>query len=166
MSTFSPLPPAPPSKPRKRLGLKIAIGIAFLAVIGAALIWKVGKSTYRDYRIVSAAADLFHQQLNAGDYDEIYENATEEFRHSGKREDLNHLLDNIRSKMGRAGKPSAIGFHVNWRNGVLWADQTFTTQFEKGNAQEYFVWKIEQDQPHLYNYRIDSPNMQGTGANR
>jgi hypothetical protein len=133
-------------------------------VIGGVLAWKVGKSTYRDYQIASAAADRFHQQLNAGDYDQIYENATEEFRRSGKREDLNHLFDNIRNKMGRAGRPSAIGFHVNWRNGVLWVDQAFNTQFEKGKAQEYFVWKIQQDQPHLYNYRIDSPNMREPGA--
>jgi len=166
MSAFPPLPPAPAAKPRKRLGLKIALGVALLSVIGGALVWRAGKSTYRNYQIASAAVDHFHQQLNAGDYDQIYENATEEFRHWGKREDLNHFFDNVREKMGSAGKPSTIGFHVNWRNGVLWVDQTFNTQFEKGSAQEYFVWKIQQNQPHLYNYRIDSPNMHEAGATK
>jgi len=166
MSTFPPLPPAPPAKSRKRLGLKIAIGVALLAIVGGVLVWRVGNSTYRNYQLASAATDHFHQQLNAGAYDEIYENATEEFRRSAKREDLDHLFGNIREKMGSARKPTATGFHVNWRNGILWIDQSFSTQFEKGTAQEYFVWKIQQDQPRLYNYRIDSPNLHEPGATK
>jgi len=159
VSTFPPLPPAPAARPRKGLGIKIAVGIALLATVGGVLVWKAGKSSYRDYQIASGAVERFHQQLNAGDYDRIYQGATDEFRGWGKREDLNRFFDNIREKMGTAGKPSTVGFHVNWRNGAVWVDQTLNTQFEKGKAQEYFVWKIEHDQPRLYNYRIDSPNL-------
>ena len=159
MSTWPPLPQAPPAKPRTGLGSKIAIVVVLCGLIGGALVWKAGKSTYRNYQIASEAVDHFHQQLNAGDYGPIYEGATEEFRRWGKREDLNRFFDNIREKMGSAGKPSTAGFHVNWRNGAVWVDQTFNTQFEKGLAQEYFLWKIEQDQPRLYKYQIDSANL-------
>jgi len=159
VSTLPTFPAAPPAKPRKNLWQTIAIVALFLGPVGGVLVWKVGKSTYQDYQIASAAADHFHQQLNTGDYDHIYESATDEFRRWGKREDLNRFFDNIRQKMGNAGTPSSLGFHVNWRNGVLWVDQTFNTKFEKGQAQEYFVWKIQQDQPRLYEYRIDAPNL-------
>lgn len=97
--------------------------------------------------------------MNLGDYDQIYDEATDEFRRSGTREDLMHFFEKVYDKMGSAGEPNSPGFHVNWRNGVVWVDQTFNTQFLKGQAQEYFVWKIQQDQPRLYNYRIDSPNL-------
>lgn len=159
MNTWLPLPQAPPAKPRKGLGIKIAIVVVFGALIGGALVWRVGKTTYRNYQIASEAVDHFHEQLNLGDYDQIYEGATEEFRRWGKREDLNRFFDNIRAKMGAAGKPSTVGFHVHWRNSALWVDQTFNTPFEKGPAQEYFLWKIDQDQPRLYKYQVDSPNL-------
>jgi hypothetical protein len=159
MSSWPPLPPPPAAKPRKGLGIKIAIFVALLAVISGGLIWKAGKSTYRNYQIASGAVDHFHEQLNAGDYSQIYQNAADEFRRWGSQEDLNKLFANVRDKMGAAGKPSTAGFHVNWRNGAVWVDQTFNTQFAKGQAQEFFVWKIQQDQPRLYRYRIDSPNL-------
>jgi len=51
------------------------------------------------------------------------------------------------------------GFHVTWRNGRLFADQVYDTQFAQGQARESFVWIIEQDRPRLESYRIDSPNL-------
>jgi len=131
VSTLPTFPAAPPAKPRKNLWQTIAIVALFLGPVGGVLVWKVGKSTYQDYQIASAAADHFHQQLNTGDYDHIYESATDEFRRWGKREDPNRFFDNIRQKMGNAGTPSSLGFHVNWRNGVLWVDQTFNTNSKK-----------------------------------
>ena len=166
MSTFPPLPPAPAARRPKRLGLKIAIGIALLAIVGGTLVWKAGKGSYRNYQMASAAAERFHQQLNAGDYDQIYENSTDEFRQWGSRDKLKQFFDDIRDKMGAAGKASTIGFHVNWRNGVVWVDETMDTQFEKGKGQEFFVWKIQQDQPHLYNYRIDAPSLHQSGTTK
>ena len=159
MSSWPPLPPPPAAKPRKGLGIKIAIVVTLVAFIAGVFIWKAGKATYHNYQIASEAADHFHQQLNAGNYSQIYGDATEEFRRSASREDLNKFFDKIRDKMGAAGKPSAAGFHVNWRNGVVWVDQTYNTQFERGQAQEVFVWKIEQNQPRLYRYRVDSANL-------
>ena len=133
--------------------------MALMGFIGATLLWKAGRSTYHNYQIASDAVDRFHQQLNAGDYDQIFEEATDEFRRAGSRNDLNKFFDNIRQKMGPAGKRSAAGFHVNWQNGRLWVDQVFNTQFEKGQGQEYFLWEIQQGHPHLYHYRVDSPNL-------
>jgi len=158
MSTSQPLPP-PPAKLRKRFGAKILVVIVLGGLIAAAVIWKAGKSTYHYYEIASGAVDHFHHQMNLGDYDQIYAEAAEEFRSSETPKDLTLYFENIHDKMGSAGEPRAAGFHVNWRNGVVWVDQTFNTQFLHGQAQEYFVWKIQQDQPRLYNYRIDSPNL-------
>jgi hypothetical protein len=61
--------------------------------------------------------------------------------------------------MGNSGKMSTQGFHVTWRNGRLFADQVYDTQFAQGQARESFVWIIEQDRPRLESYHIDSPNL-------
>jgi len=159
VSTFSPLPPAPAAKSRKGLAIKIAVGVALLATVGGGLVWRAGRSTYRNLEIASDAVDHFHHQLNLGDFDEIYDQATDEFRRSGTREDVTRFFEKVHDKMGSVGDRNSAGFHVNWRNGVVWVDQTFNTQFLNGRAQEYFVWKIERDQPRLYKYRIDSPNL-------
>lgn len=158
MSAWPPIP-AGPAKPRKRLATRIVVLFALCGVIGGALVWKAGKSTYSNYRIASGAVERFHHQLNLGDYDQIYDEATDEFRGSITRKDLTLFFGKIQEKMGSVGEPASAGFHVNWRNGVVWVDQTYNTQFLYGRAQEYFVWKIEQDQPRLYNYHIDSPNL-------
>jgi len=160
MSTWPTIPPPPPAAKRtKGFWTKAIIVIALAGLIGGALVWKLGRNTYHDYQISSDAVDRFHQELNAGDYAQIYEDATDEFRRAGSREDLNKFFDNIRQKMGTAGKRNPAGFHVNWQNGRLWVDQVFNTQFEKGQGQEYFLWEIRQGQPHLYHYRVDSPNL-------
>ena len=166
MSTWPPLPQAPPAKPRTGLGIKIAIVVVLCGLIGGALVWRAGKSTYRNYQIASDAVERFHHEMNLGDYDQIYDESTEEFRRSGTREDLTRFFEKIQDNMGSAGEPKGAGFHVTWRNGVVWVDQTFNTQFLKGQAQEYFVWKIKQDQPRLYNYRINSPNLRNPGSTK
>jgi len=141
------------------LGIKVAISVGLCGVLAGVLAWKTGKLVYRNYQIASGGVGRFHHQMNVGDYDQIYDEATEEFRRSGTREDLKSLFEKIHDKMGSAGEPKAAGFHVNSRNGVVWVDQTFNTQFLNGQAQETFVWKIEQDKPFLHSYRIHSPNL-------
>jgi hypothetical protein len=159
MSTWPPLPPAPAAKSGKGWGIRIAIAVGLFGVVAGALAWKTGTGAYHNYQIAFGAVDRFHHQMNLGDYDQIYDEATDEFRRSGTRQDLKSLFEKIHDKMGSAGEPRAAGFHVNWRNGVVWVDQTFNTPFLHGQAQESFVWKIEQGKPFLYHYRINSPDL-------
>jgi len=66
------------------LGIKIAIAVGLLGVMGGALVWKTGKSTYRNHQIASGAVDRFPHQMNLGDYDRIYDEATDEFGARGR----------------------------------------------------------------------------------
>ena len=159
MSSWPPIPPPPPTIRTRRFGSKYIVLIALLGLVVLGILWSLGKGSYHNYRLASASADHFHQQLNNADYDGVYEDATDEFRSSGSREDLTKFLRNVHEKMGKCGKMSAAGFHVNWRNGRVWVDQVFNTQCEAGQAQESFVWLVQQDQCRLYHYQIDSPKL-------
>jgi len=155
-------PPQVPSftvqrQPRSKTRRIFLCGL--LAAGGAFLLWSCGKSTYHNYRRASAAVDQLHERLDRADYETIYAEATEDFRRAGSRGDEIKFLEMVHQKMGSSGKKTPKGFHVNWQNGRLTVDQVFDTQFTLGQAQEGFIWVIEQDQPRLYTYHVDSPNL-------
>ncbi len=133
--------------------------LVLLAVGLAIVVWALGRRTYRNYGITSAAADRFHQELNNSDYDAIYEEASDEFRRSGNRPDIVKFLQMVHEKMGDSGNKKAAGFHVSWTNGRTTVDQVFNTEFALGQGQESFIWIVRQDQARLYSYRINSPNL-------
>ena len=156
VSSFLPVPPAP-SAQRPKTKWLVAFTIA--AVFALIVLWSLGKSFYHNYRLSSAAVDEFHQELDRGDFVTIYGDATDDFRRAGTRGDALKFLEMVHQKMGNSAKMSAQGFHVAWRNGRLFADQVYDTQFAQGQARESFVWVIEQDRPRLESYHIDLPNL-------
>jgi len=155
----SPVPPSavPPAKNQtlKRLIVLLCLLASGLAVV----LWALGRRTYRNYGIASAAVDHFHQELNNSDYETIYEEASDEFRRSGNRPDMVKFFQMVHEKMGNSGDKKAAGFHVSWTNGRVTVNQVFDTEFALGQGQESFVWTIEHDHARLYGYHIDSANL-------
>jgi hypothetical protein len=128
-------------------------------MVAVIVLWSLGKGTYHNYRRASAAVIRFHSQLDSEDYDGIYGEASDEFRRAGSRPDLVTFLTAVHQKLGSPGNMKAVGFHVNWQNGRLFVDQVYRTQFARGQAQEGFIWVMQQDQPRLVTYHIDSPDL-------
>jgi hypothetical protein len=159
------IPPAPPQMlrptPVRSRGVKagwtlVAILFVVFAVIA---LWSCGKGSYHNYCLSSAAAEHFHQQLDRGDFESIHEDASDEFRRAGSHADAIKFLETVHVKMGNSGKMSIKGFHMHWSNRRIFVDQVYDTQFTLGQGRESFIWMIEQDEPRLYSYRIDSPNL-------
>ncbi len=160
MATSQPTPilppaPAPRRGSKKRLIVLLCGGAAVLVL----LLFSLGGRTYRNYRLAAAAAEHFHEQLNRTEYNSIYEEASEDFRRSGTREDFGKVLETVHQKMGVAGKMRPLGFHLHWQSGRTLADADFNTKFTQGQAQETFVWIMQQNQLQLYSYHIDSSNL-------
>ena len=156
-----PVPPIAPkfSYPRKRSKTRAIVVGSVLMVIGVLVLWSCGKGAYHNYFLARSAVEQFHRELDQGDYDSIYENATDAFRAAGTHGDQVKFLEMVHQKMGNSGKMSPQGFHVNWNNNQVVVDQVYSTKFALGEAQESFVWVIEKDRPRLHSYRIDSPNL-------
>ena len=152
----SPFPPAPafssPAVPRSKT--KWIVVSSLIVIILLILLWTCGKSVYRDYRVASAAVELFHHRLDSGDFDTIYSEASDSFRSSGTKADQIKFLETTHQKLGNSGKMSPQGFHVNWRNGQMFVDQLYSTQFAQGTAQESFDWVMENGTPRLYGYHV------------
>ncbi|SRR5579864_3068663 len=160
MSTWLPPPPPPNLAPRKKFFTTrrtVLVVLSILAVL--VILLNLGKGIYQSYRWATAAVERFHWQLDQESYDAIYEEASYDFRRSGKREDEIKFLQMVHQKMGRFTKMSPAGFHVNWRNGYVYVDQVFQTTFANGEAQESFIWVIGGNRVWLYGYHINSPNL-------
>lgn len=156
-----PVPPIAPnlSYPRKRSKTRTIVVGSVLTVIGILVLWSCGRGAYHNYFLARSAVEQFHRELDQGEYDSIYENATDGFRAAGTHADQVKFLEMVHQKMGNSGKMSGQGFHVNWRNNEVVVDQVYSTKFALGEAQESFIWVIEKDHPKLQSYRIDSANL-------
>jgi len=108
---------------------------ALFAVLGVIVWWSCGTSVYHNYRATRSAVEQFHQYLDGADYESIYKQTSAAFR------------------------SAATGFYINSRDGYVFVNQSFNTQFTQGQAQEAFVWLMDNGQPLLQMYRIDAPQL-------
>jgi hypothetical protein len=134
--------------------------ILLLAVVATLLaLGTCGSNGYRQYRIVNTAVAGFHRQLDGAEYEDIYGDARDQFRIVGTRPQTIAFLQGVHDKMGASGKSSIRGFNINVSTQGRFLQATYATEFARGPATEYFVWRMDQDQPRLWNYRVDSPNL-------
>jgi hypothetical protein len=129
-------------------------GVATLLVLGTC-----GWGGYRQYRVVGTAVAGFHRQLDGAEYEDIYVDATDQFRTFGTRPQAIAFLKGVHDKMGASGKSSIRGLNIHVSTQGKFVYATFATEFARGPGTEFFVWRMDQDQPRLWNYRVDSPNL-------
>src|SRR5664280_916606 len=99
MSLATPTPEIPYTPPqRKRVLWKWSLAIT--AVIVLFLAWQCGSGILQGRKLAGAAVQHFHQQLNGGQYEEIYREADEGFTQSGKQEELVKFLNAVHVKLG------------------------------------------------------------------
>jgi len=98
----------------------------------------------------------FHDLFNREQYDAIYDRSDSSLKKSWTRADFAAYLRDIHSQLGRAGRASDRGFQVNasTSQGIEVALAT-ETQFERGVADERFLWRIEDSRAVLLGYRAD-----------
>jgi hypothetical protein len=130
-----------------------------IAVLALVVLYSCGHSAYDFYRIGGAATDRLHQELNQAQYDDIYAGATDEFRNHGSRAETLPFLERVHQTMGNVHQSKLKGFNINRNTSGTLATLVYATTFDKGNADEQFVWQIESDAAKLYGYRIDAPNF-------
>jgi hypothetical protein len=128
--------------------------VATLLVLGTC-----GWGAYRQYRVVGTAVAGLHRQLDGAEYEDIYGDATEQFRSTNTRPQAIAFLQEVHDKMGASGKSSVRGLNVNVSTQGKFVHATYATEFARGQATEFFIWRMEQDQPRLWSYRVDSPNL-------
>jgi hypothetical protein len=133
--------------PAKR---KVILLIGLLVLISACSLTK-GKAT------AEAAAVKFHNQFNAGKFQEIYAQADEGFKKSVSENDFIAMLEAVQRKLGMVREDHSTSWAVNTTTAGTMATLGYDVDFTAGKASEEFVFHISGDQALLYHYNVNSP---------
>ena len=107
--------------------------------------------------IAEAAVAQFHNQYNAGQFREIYNQADEGFKKSASETDFVTLLEALRRKLGTVSQSNQAGWGVNATPMGTMATLAYEVEFSEGKGTEQFVFHISGDKAMLYNYNVNSP---------
>jgi hypothetical protein len=102
-----------------------------------------------------SAVSVFHSELDAEQYHDIYAQSSPEFQKSATEAEIAEFLGAVHRKLGRVQHSDEAGFNLNFNTSGSTVTLSYNSQFANGPATEQFVWRVE-DQPSLINYRIDS----------
>lgn len=158
MSTIGSIPPPPlqlrpPRRPRSTIQ-KIGIGVGI--IVGAYLLWLAGSSLWQGRALSNTAVKHFHEQLNAEQYQAIWDEADEAFRIPEKQQQLLDVLQTVHTKLGSAGVASLTNINVNANSRGTFVTTVYSTVFARDEVVETFTWTKKNDRLKLYGYHVDS----------
>ena len=137
---------------------KNVLGICRCCAILVAITVLPACSPAKARRAAEDGVAKFHAQLNAEQYHDIYQNASEEFRSADREEKMTGFFAALHRKLGPIHSCDEQQFFINYSTSGTVITLTYRTQFENGNGVERFVWRVS-DQPVLISYQIDSPTL-------
>jgi hypothetical protein len=137
-----------PDYARARMSLVL---VALLLAAGG------GCSLTRGKGIAEAAVVKFHNQFNAGQYHEIYEQADQALKKSASEDEFVALLEAVHRKLGTVKEAHSAGWGVNATPTGTMATVSYDMDFSEGKGNEQFVFHISGDKAALYHYNVNSP---------
>jgi hypothetical protein len=107
--------------------------------------------------LAESAVTQFHNQYNAGQFRDIYNQADEVFRKSGDEASLVQYLEALQRKLGKVKEAHGTGWHVNATTGGTMVTLGYDVEFNEGKGTEQFVFRVSGDKALLYGYNVNSP---------
>jgi hypothetical protein len=140
--------------PRKRVLWRWSLAATAFVLIFFA--WQCG-SALRDKTSANISVRRFHEELNSGQYEEIYREADRGLAEQGKHDQLVKFLEAVHVKLGDADTESLLSITVNTTtSGGTFTVAQYETTFAQGAAVETFTWTRHRGTLKLYGYNIQS----------
>lgn len=98
----------------------------------------------------------FHEQLNAGQFHEIYVQSDKGFQEGSSEADVVALFDAVRRKLGTVKNATPMGWRVNTTTTGTFVMLGYDVDFSEGKGTEQFVFKVSGNDVRLFNYNINS----------
>lgn len=142
------------AEPRKRVLWKwslliTAIGLLYLA-------WQCGSGLYSGSKLAEGAVRRFHDQLNAGQFERICQEADEAFSEGPRHDQLIETLQAVHRKLGDAIDEKRGNINVNVNTQGTFVTVEFFTLFATDQAHETFTWRKSGNALKLYGYNVQS----------
>lgn len=113
-------------------------------------------SASQDMGKAEAAVVHFHQQLDAGEVEAIYQATAQEFKQTGNKADLVAFFQGVHGKLGRYKSGRKVNWKMNYGTSGEIVVLDYQSDFENGEAGEDFVFRIDGDTPVLLGYHVNS----------
>ena len=128
------------------------------AVAGlAACLSLAGCSVTKDVPAAESAIGKFHQQLNAGSFDAVYAEAGAEMKGvDNPAASFNRFLSAIHRKLGAFQTGSSTSWKDNVTTTGHYVTIDYAARYERGAADENFVFRFEGSRAILAGYHINS----------
>ena len=105
------------------------------------------------------AVGKFHDQLNSGQFHEIYAHTDEGFRKATSEPETIAYLEAVHRKLGVERNAKQVGWRVFATTGGTQVSLVYETDFDDGKATEQFVFLVNGDEARLFKYNIQSPTL-------
>jgi len=126
-------------------------------ILFAALLFAAGGcSALKDKEAAEGAVTRFHQMVDAGQADAIYDAASADLKAVTSRKQFSQLVLTIHDRLGAVKDAKRQGWKVDYANGEGTATLTYATRFAAGEGKEDFVYRLGGAQPALMGYHITS----------
>jgi hypothetical protein len=146
------------SRPRYRTPSTRWIVIAIVALLVPGF-WSCSSKTFSAVRTAEGGVQHFHELFNQGQYQQICQEAGDEFRKSGSQAELVEFFDKVHKMLGNVSRTGSPAYFVNVSTQGTFVRLTYDTEFAQGKGQETFVWRIESDGPRLVGYNLSSRDL-------
>lgn len=124
-------------------------------LVAALLVAAGGCSVGEEKGAAEQAVASFHEQLDSGRFDPIYDEVAPEFKKASSRKDFVALLDAVHRKLGAVKSAKLDSWRVNYGTGGGTVQLVYTTRYAAGPATEQFVYRAGKP-PKLLGYNINS----------
>lgn len=126
---------------------------ALLAVLLA------GCSMSADVGLAEGQVAQFHQQLDAGQLQQIYAGASDRLRKATSEQDMQALLAAVHRKLGDVKSSVRGAWSVHAGVTGTFVSLSYRTHFSEGDATERFDYQLEGDKALLAGYHINSNTL-------
>ena len=109
--------------------------------------------------IAEAQIPKFHQQLNAGQLEQIWFQATTQFQNKYPKEGFVALLSSVRSSLGEVKSTRRQAWQALYQENAAQVNLTQSTIFARGEAIETVGYRVESGNAFLLVYFIQSPAL-------
>ena len=126
----------------------------WVAFIGCAVLAACSPGT--DTKAAEDAISSFHADLNAGNFDKIYDRSGSELKTATPKDKFTKILNAVHSKLGSFKSGKSDGWNDNVTTGGHFVTISYQASYDKGSAAENFVYRVDGNQAVLAGYHVNS----------
>jgi opacity protein-like surface antigen len=133
--------------------------IARICLLLIAVVPAAGCSSRQNINAAKSEVSHFREQLADHKFAELYAETSNALKKSTTEEQFVQLLAAIDRKLGAVKNAEENGWKIDYNTSGTTVTLDFKTSFERGDATESFVYRIEGGKPLLVGYHINSNAM-------